>query len=41
MSMNGNESRRVNAFHVSYDLESGKLINLRNNDVLGYQSWKN
>ena len=24
--MNGNESRKVNAFHVGYDLESGKLV---------------
>ena len=39
--MNGNESRKVNAFHVGYDLESGKLVVLRSDDTLGYQLWKN
>ena len=41
VSMNGNESRKVNAFHVCYDLESGKLIVLGSDDTLGYQLWKN
>ena len=41
MPMNGNESRKVNAFHDGYDLGSGKLVVLRNNDALGYQLWKN
>ena len=39
--MNGNESRKVNAFHVSYNLGNGKLVVLRNDDALGYQLWKN
>ena len=39
--MNGSESRKVNAFHVGYDLGSGKLVVLGNDDVLGYQMWKN
>ena len=39
--MNGNESRKVNAVHVGYDLESGKLVVLRSDDTLGYQLWKN
>ena len=39
--MNGSESRKVNAFHVGYDLGSGKLVVLGNDDALGYQLWKN
>ena len=39
--MNGNKSRKVNAFHDGYDLGSGKLIVLRNGNALGYQLWKN
>ena len=39
--MNGNESRKVNAFHDGYDLGSGKLVVLGNDDALGYQLWKN
>ena len=39
--MNGNKSRKVNTFHVGYDLGSGKLVVLRNDDALGYQLWKN
>ena len=39
--MNDSESRKVNAFHIGYDLGSGKLVVLGNDDVLGYQLWKN
>ena len=35
MLMNGNESRKVNTFHVGYDLESRKLVVLGSNDMLG------
>ena len=39
--MNGNESRKANAFHDGYDLGSGKLVVFGNDDALGYQLWKN